>query len=328
MLAYRIGDYQLDPVRRELRCGQELRRLEPQVFDTLLFIVENRARVVSKDDLIAAVWNGRIVSDATVESRIKIARRAIGDDGRSQKIIRTIPRRGFRFIADVEGVDGQTGQVESEETGWSTKSDAQSKPTNLEPVPSSTSSHEDNPTIAVLAFRNLSGDPEREYFADGVVEDIITTLSRIPNFVVIPRTSSYLYKGRSVDVRQLGRELGARYVLDGSIRIAGSRLRISCELIDAASGRHLWADQYDGAMEDVFDLQDKITSSIVATITPKVMSAEIARAQAKPTDSLSTYDLFLRAIAKITPVPTESSINEAAELLHRATMADPQFAVA
>ena len=202
-------------------------------------------------------------------------------------------------------------RVEWKETDWPTKSDAQSKFSSLEATASSSSQIDDNPSIAVLAFRNLSGDPEREYFADGVVEDIITTLSRIPSFVVIPRNSSYLYKGRSVDVRQVGRELGARYVLDGSIRIAGSRLRISCVLIDAAGGRHLWAERYDGAMDDVFDLQDKITSSIVATITPKVFRAEIARAQVKPTDSLSAYDLYLRAIAEISPNPTENSVNQA-----------------
>ena len=121
----------------------------------------------------------------------------------------------------------------------------------------------------MLAFRNLSGDPERDYFADGLVEDIVTILSRIPSLVVIPRNSSDLYKDRSVDVRQVGGELGARYVLDGSIRIAGNTLRISCELIDAASGRHLWAERYDGAMEDVFDLQDKITSSIVPPLAPR-----------------------------------------------------------
>lgn len=195
-------------------------------------------------------------------------------------------------------------------------------------MPSPSSPIDDNPSIAVLAFRNLSGDPEREYFADGVVEDLITTLSRIPLLVVIARNSSYAYKGRSVDVRQVGRELGARYVLDGSIRIAGSRLRISCVLIDAASGRHLWADQYDGAIEEVFDLQDSITSSIVATITPKVMRAEIARAQVKPTDNLNAYDVYLRALAGIGPDLTESSVNHAVELLQRAVAIDPQFASA
>src|SRR5262249_30284424 len=143
-------------------------------------------------------------------------------------------------------------------------------------------SQSDKPSIAVLAFRNLTGDPEREYFTDGIVEDIITTLSRIPQFLVIARSSSYSYKGRSVDVRQVGSELGVRYVVDGSIRIDGNTLRISCVVVDATSGKHIWAERYDGTVENVFDLQDRITSSIVAAILPEVQRAEIARAQAKP----------------------------------------------
>lgn len=178
--------------------------------------------------------------------------------------------------------------MEWKETDWPTESDQQPKASGPEATSSSTSALADNPSIAVLAFRNLSGDPDREYFADGVVEDIVTTLARIPSLVVIPRNSSYLYKDRSVDVRQVGGELGARYVLDGSIRIGGSTLRISCVLIDATSGKQIWAERYDGAMEDVFDLQDKITSSIVATIGSKVLRAEITRAQTKPTDNLNT----------------------------------------
>ena len=145
---------------------------------------------------------------------------------------------------------------------------------------------------------------------------------------MIPRNSSYLYKDRSADVRQVGGELGARYVLDGSIRIAGSTLRISCVLIDATSGKQIWAERYDGAMEDVFDLQDKITSSIVATIGSKVLRAEITRAQKKPTDNLSAYDLYLRALAAISPSRTESSVNQAVELLQRAIAADQLFSSA
>jgi TolB-like protein/class 3 adenylate cyclase len=219
-------------------------------------------------------------------------------------------------------------RVEWKETDWPTESDQQPKASGPEATSSSTSALADNPSIAVLAFRNLSGDPDREYFADGVVEDIVTTLSRIPSLVVIPRNSSYLYKDRSVDVRQVGGELGARYVLDGSIRIAGSTLRISCVLIDATSGKQIWVERYDGAMEDVFDLQDKITSSIVATIGSKVLRAEITRAQTKPTDNLSAYDLYLRAIAGITPSRTESSLNQAVELLQRAIAADQLFSSA
>jgi adenylate cyclase len=189
-------------------------------------------------------------------------------------------------------------------------------------------SQSDKPSIAVLAFRNLSSDPEREYFADGMVEGIITTLSRVPDFVVIARNSSYAYKGRNVDVRQIGSELGVRYVVDGSIRLAGNTLRISCVLIDATSGKHIWAERYDGTVENVFELQDRITSSIVATIQPEVQRAEIARAQAKPTSNLSAYDLYLRALAAFFPEPTESSINEALMLLDRAIGADPKFSAA
>jgi adenylate cyclase len=193
--------------------------------------------------------------------------------------------------------------------------------------PSSVSPLADNPSIAVLAFRNLSGDPEREYFADGMTEEIITTLSRIPGFVVIARNSSFSYKGRSVDVRQVGSELGVRYVVDGSIRIAGNTLRISCSLIDATSGKHIWAERYDGTMENVFDLQDRITSSIVATIQPEVQRAEIARAQAKPTNNLTAYDLYLRAVAA-SREDTQETSDQTLELLDRAIAADKKLSAA
>ena len=209
-----------------------------------------------------------------------------------------------------------------EEADWAT--DAPSQDPRSQATPAPTSALSDKPSIAVLAFRNLSGDAEREYFADGMVEDIIATLSRVPTYMVIARNSSYSYKGRSVDVRQIGSELGARYVLDGSIRSAGNRLRINCVLIDATSGNHIWAERYDGAMEDVFDLQDRITSSIVATISSKMLRAEITRAQAKPTDNLTAYDLYLRAMAGIRE-GTESSTSQALELLDRAIAADHSF---
>jgi TolB-like protein/class 3 adenylate cyclase len=221
----------------------------------------------------------------------------------------------------------RTFRVEWNETDWPAESGAQSNLSSLQAGRSSRSARDDTPSIAVLPFRNLSGDPGRDYFADGVVEDVVTTLSRIPNLVVIPRNTSYLYKDRSVDVRQVGSELGASYVLDGSIRIAGSRLRIGCALLDAARGRQIWAERYDGGMEDVFDLQDKITSSIVATIGSKVLTSEIARAQAKPTGNLSAYDLCLRAIAEINS-RTESSLNHAVDLLQGAVAADRLFSSA
>ena len=152
----------------------------------------------------------------------------------------------------------------------------------------------DRPSIAVLPFQNMSGDPEQEYFADGIVEEIITGLSRIPSFFVIARNSSFAYKGKSPDIRQVGRELGVRYVLEGSVRKAGTRVRITGQLIDATTGAHLWADRFEGNLTDIFELQDQVTISVVGAIEPRVRKAEIERALRKPTENLEAYDLVLR----------------------------------
>src|SRR5262245_7712906 len=155
------------------------------------------------------------------------------------------------------------------------------------------------PSIAVLPFDNLSGDREQEYFADGIVEEIITALSRMRWLFVIARNSSFAYRGRAVDVKQVGRELGVRYILEGSVRKAGSRVRISGQLIDTATGAHLWADRFDGGLDDIFDLQDQVTASVVGAISPMLEQAEIERAKRKPTDSLDAYDFYLRGLANV-----------------------------
>jgi len=185
----------------------------------------------------------------------------------------------------------------------------------------------DKPSIAVLPFQNMSGDPEQEYFADGMVEEIITGLSRVRAFFVIARNSSFAYKGKSPDVRQVGRELGVRYVLEGSVRKAGNRVRITGQLVDATSGTHLWADRFDGALEDVFDLQDRVTGSVVSAIEPKIRSAEIERAQRKPTENLQAYDLALRALPHMYSFSRER-VEEANRLLRQATEIDPTYALA
>ena len=185
----------------------------------------------------------------------------------------------------------------------------------------------DRPSLAVLPFTNMSGDPEQEYFADGVVEEIITALSRVRWFFVIARNSSFTYKGRSVDIRQVGRELGVRYVLEGSIRKAGNRVRITGQLIEAASGRHVWADRFDGELADIFDLQDRITESVVGAIEPSLSRAEIERASAKPTDDLDAYDLYLRAMANHFAL-TRPASDEALRLLDRALELDRNYSAA
>jgi adenylate cyclase len=185
----------------------------------------------------------------------------------------------------------------------------------------------DIPSIAVLPFDNLTGDPAQEYFADGIVEEIITALTRFGRLFVIARNSSFTYKGRAVDVKQVGRELGVRYVLEGSVRKAANRVRITGQLIDAATGKHLWADRFDGALKDIFDLQDQVASSVVGAIAPKLEQAEIERAAHKPTQILDAYDLYLRGLASIHQA-TKDANSEALRLFHEAIKLDPEFASA
>jgi TolB-like protein/class 3 adenylate cyclase len=183
----------------------------------------------------------------------------------------------------------------------------------------------DKPSIAVLPFQNMSGDPEQEYFADGMVEDIITALSRFKSLFVIARNSSFTYKGKAVDIKQVGRELGVRYVLEGSVRKAGNRVRITGQLIEAATGRHLWADKFDGALEDVFGLQDQITTSVVGLIAPTLEATEIERAKQKPTDRLDSYDFYLRGMALANRL---RSLPEAREFFKKAFEQDPEYGAA
>src|SRR5262249_36982882 len=223
-MLYVFEGFVLDTDKRELRRGADVVSVTPQVFDVLDYLIRNRERVVSKGDLITAIWEGRIISDAALTTRVKAVRSAIGDSGEGQRLIKTLPRKGFRFVGRVR-----------EEQGPGTTLDARTPVEPLRPV----LALPDNPSIAVLAFTNMSGDPEQEYFADGMVEDIITGLSRIRWLFVIARNSSFTYKGKAVDVRQVGRELGVRYVLEGSVRKSANRIRIAGQLIDTSSGVHL-----------------------------------------------------------------------------------------
>jgi TolB-like protein/class 3 adenylate cyclase len=188
----------------------------------------------------------------------------------------------------------------------------------------------DKPSIAVLPFNNMSGDPEQDYFADGVVEDIITALSRFKALFVIARNSSFTYKGRAVDVKQVGRDLGVRYVLEGSVRKAANRVRITGQLIDTATGAHIWADRIDGGLDDIFDLQDQVTASVVGAIAPAMEKAEIERAKRKPTESLDAYDYYLLGTAATHSVfeGTEDAVSEALRLFYRAIELDPDYASA
>jgi TolB-like protein len=308
---FRFGDQLIDTDRRELRRGGELVALEPQVFDLLVYLVQNRDRVVSKDDLLEAVWGGRIVSESALTSRITAVRKAIGDDGGAQRLIRTLPRKGLRFIGSVD-------EVEQRASPRDTSAMLSESPDRAElTLP-------DKPSIAVLPFANLSGDPEQEFFADGMVEEIITALSKFRWFFVIARNSSFTYKGRAVDMRQVGRELGVRYVLEGSVRKSADRVRVSGQLVEAATGSHLWAERYDRAISDIFAVQDEITERVVAAIEPELYAAEHFRSQRKPPESLDAWECVIRALAHMGQ-GTGAGDTEAKMLCRRAIAIAPGY---
>jgi TolB-like protein len=290
---FHFANHTLDTDRRELRRGDTQIAVEPQVFDVLTYLLENRERVVSKDDLFASVWRGRIVADSTLASRINAARKAVGDSAAEQKLIRTIARRGIRFVGDV---DCQPKGNASVRVVAPPRERFRAHPSSLPSL--------DRPAIAVLAFANMSDDPEQEYFSDGISEDIITALSKQRWFFVIARNSSFTYKGKSVPLKQVAAELGVGYVIDGSVRKSGDRVRISVQLNDVASGAHLWSERYDRKLEDVFAVQDEIAAAIVAAIEPQLYAAENFRARRKPPESLDAWDLVMRALGhfwKVTP---------------------------
>jgi len=314
-LIYQFDEYSLDVDRQELRRGTELVDVEPQVLDLLHYVIRNRERVVSKDDLIKNVWRGRIVSESTLTSRITAVRHAIGDSGDHQRLIRTIARKGIRFVGEVR--DDQSSATDGSATSTMSSSSLDVMAPRLP----------DKPSIAVLPFSNLSGDPEQEYFADGMAEEVLTALSRCNSLFVIARNSSFTYKGKAIDVRQVGRDLGVRYVLEGSVRRSGDRLRFSAQLIDATSGAQIWAERFDGGTNDVFELQDRIAECVVAVIEPKMELAEIERLKTKPAKSLNAYDLLLRA-QQLEYEFTQDSLDEALRCLEQALTIDPNYAQA
>ena len=305
-----FGNHKLDTDRRELHRGSTPVAVEPQVFDLLMYLVENRDRVVSKDDLIASVWRGRNVSDSTLSSRMNAARRAIGDNGEEQRLIRTIPRRGVRFVGEMS-----TEPVHSE-------------PANvLAPATRSPSLRTDRPAIAVLPFVNVSGEPNQDYFADGISEDIITALSKVRWFFVIARNSSFAYKGEPVNTKRIGEELGVNYLIEGSVRKVGDRVRITAQLNDTAIGNQLWSERYDRQLADVFDVQDEITDAVVTAIEPQIYAAENFRARRKAPENLDAWGLVMRALSHYWRVTREDNL-KAQALLEQAIAIDPNYAQA
>ena len=311
-MIYSFENFSLDSDRGELRHGENFVAVEPQVFELLHYLICNRDRIVSKDDLIAGVWDGRIVSESTLSSRLTAVRQAVGDSGETQRLIRTIPRKGFRFI----------GQVTEQKNALH---DPGSR--SIYPQAEQGLRLPDKPSIAVLPFQNLSDDSAQGYFVDGIVEDITIALSQFSQLFVVARSSSFTYRGRNVDVKQIGQELGVRYVLEGSIRKAAGQVRITAQLINSRTAVQLWAAHFDGALDQVFDLQDQVTSGVVGVIAPKIEKAEIERAKRKPTGSLDAYDYYLHGLASLYQ-DTKEANDEALRLFGKAIELDRNFATA
>jgi len=305
-MIYRFAAYALDDRRRELRRSEELVAIEPQVFSVLLYLVRNRDRIVSRDDLIAGVWDGRIVSESTVSSRLTAVRHAVEDSGERQRLIRTLPRMGYRFIGSV------LEELSGEEPGdhyWGQR------------LPL------DKPSIVVLPFTNLTGDPREDRFLDGLVDDISAALSRFRQVSVIARTTNLAYGGRNVDSKQAVLDHAVDYVLRGTLRRERTNIRVGVQLIDSRTAALLWADRFDARSSGTFDLQDRITASLVGAVVPKLERAEHARLKRKPIHELDAGSYTLRGLESLHQW-TRNGIDEALRLFLKATEVEPDSAAA
>ncbi|SRR5712691_1771303 len=302
-----LGPFRLDKHNDLLLRGTEPVALGRRAVLLLKALVERPGTLVTKDALIDAAWAGQAVEESNLNVQIAALRRVLGAAPGGTRWIETMPRRGYRFV----------GPVVAEEHKGSMAAAKQ-----VDAVPGAPALP-DKPSIALLPFQNMSDDPGQEYFVDGMVEEIITALSRIRWLFVLARNSSFTYKGQSPDVRQVGRELGVRYVLEGSVRKGGNRVRITAQLIDAVTGAHLWADRFDGSLEDIFELQDKVASSVAGVIEPALQAVETARSANRPIADLTVYDLYLRAYAMVFSSVTQTP--EALRLLEQAIARDPRY---
>ncbi len=296
--------YTLDIAHNSLRAADREVTLRRKSLELLRYLAENPGRLVTKEELLKAIWPDVVVTEESLTHCVSEVRQAIGDS--KQTLIATVPRRGYRFTAPVVRV------VEPP-----ARSDARPQQSL------------DRPSVTVLPFANLSGDPQQDFFSDGITEDITTELSRFSELIVIARNSAFQYKGKAVDIRQIGQELGARYVLEGSVRRSGDRIRITAQLIDTATGAHRWAERYDRELLDVFAVQDEVARTIVAILAAHVKRAEIERTLLKPPAAWEAYEYYLRGVEAFflhQSRRTKASLYDARRLLEQSLAIDPGYA--
>jgi TolB-like protein/DNA-binding winged helix-turn-helix (wHTH) protein len=334
-MKYRFAEFVIDLNQQELRRMGEVVHIEPQVFDVIVHLVRNHDRIVSKDELIETIWNGRIISEAALSSRINGARRALGDNGTDQALIRTLHKRGFRFIGDVQTITAPDVEPEQARfvpaSGWMDDAPARvsvaAELSRLDDIVSESVKAEANarPSIAVLPFANMSDDPENDYFSYGLTEDIIRLLARNRWLSVISRHSTTGFQGRAIDMREVGEQLGAKYAVVGSVRKSRDSVRITAELVRAADGKQLWADKYDLQLEYIFDIQEEMARQIAATIEPELSKVEQQLAARKAPESLDAWDCYQRGLWNFWRFNTPG-FDLAEDYFKRAIKADPDFA--
>ncbi len=309
-------DFVLAPHRRELNRNGAIVALEPQVFDLLVHLVRHRGRVVSKDELIDSVWAGRIVSDSTIESRVSLLRKSLGDDGQHQRLVRTYARKGLRFVGQVRE-DDAADRIEI--------LSSQGRPI---PVVSTASwPAGGRPTVAVMPLQNLGRDPDQDHVCDGIAADLIALLVRQRSLLVVARNSSFAFRGRDIDARQLGAALGADYLVEVSFQRVAQRIHLTFGLVDARDGRTVWSERHDRDVGDIFALQDDIAAQIAGRIEPEINLCARQRVLRQPPQSLQAWDAFHLGMAHLYKA-TRSDNQLAQDWLRRAIGLDPGFAQA
>jgi TolB-like protein/DNA-binding winged helix-turn-helix (wHTH) protein len=385
-LSFRFTNFEIDVARQELRRAGEIVHIEPQVFDLLVHLVRHRDRIVGKDELIDTVWQGRIVSEATLSSRISAARRALGDSGNDQSLIRTLYKRGFRFVGDVDAdsaandsptlvpadeprapaytsstmapastmVPAATGTapaprpalrhlrsaaaviglaaVVTAAAWWLVSSPSLSSapaPHGGMTLAARTASPTDGmraqvPSIIVLPFANLSGDSKRDYLADGITDSLISDIVRaLPGISVVSRDTAFTYKGQGADARQIGRDLGVRYLLEGSVVLEGERVRVNTRLAETAEGRQLWTERFDTELKSILQVQDEIVGRVSRAIGLKVIDIEARRSLRERPDSAELIDLVMRGKAVLNRPSSPATMVEARGLFEQALKVEP-----
>jgi len=300
-----LGRFRLDTRQRQLTRDGVPVPLGSRALDILCVLAGANGEVVSKDELMTRVWPGVVVEENNIQVHVSALRKTLDDGKSGETYLMTVPGRGYRLV------------------GLKASRPATEDPRGNPPLATTST----QPLIAVLPFQNMSGDPEQDYFADGMVDEIITGLSRIKWLSVVSRNSSFIYKNKPVTITEVAEKFGVRYVLEGGVRKAGNRIRISAQLIDAKTDTHLWAEQYDRVLEDVFALQDEITMCVVGAMEPSLRKAEIERVKRQRPTNLNAYDLLLRALPfLLTHIPSDSAI--AIPLLEEALALQPDYAAA